>query len=148
MSSVSDVNLMLSIVRRISDAFPVQIRTKTIWSETVLHYLLGKDSRCLNPLKVIKFCRDQQVNLDILASTEGKQFSADHEFSYSQSKWFLDGPERDEILSYLRRWREATCSNKKPILSYEEPESSQSVAGKLKKSTIKTSRTQSKITRQ
>ena len=114
MIAISDPSLLLSIVTRIHEKHPGQIRTLTIWNETVLHYLLGKASLCTRPLEVLKYCRKCDVRINAKAISDDEQQTADHLNHYVDSKWF-SGDQKDEVIRYLRRWREAEFPDTMPV---------------------------------
>ena len=104
--AVEDSDLLFNIVKKIHELCPEQLKQKTTWTETVLHYLLGSASLCQTPLELIKFFRNQGVNLDVKSQSMDNFTTADHSSFYAKSKWY-NGPQRDEIISYLHRWRQS-----------------------------------------
>ena len=104
--AVEDPDLLLDLVKKIHEKCPEQIIQKTTWTETVLHYLLGSVSVCETPLELVKFFRNKGINIDVKSQSQENYTTADHVSHYQKSKWYK-GPQRDEIISYLHRWRES-----------------------------------------
>lgn len=123
MIGISDISIMLSVVKMISKKQPHQLNTLTGWKESVLHYLLGSESKCLEPLDMLKYCRTHGVMLNTNAETDFGSCTADHLLMYKASKWFA-GHQRAEVLTYLRKWRESDHPDTYPTCEKNKSEAS------------------------
>ena len=125
MIGVADCPLLLRIVRKLNSKYPELITKLTIWNETVLHYLLGKTSICEEPLEVLKFCRKCNVRINAASVSDQNSVSADHENHYKDSKWYKSD-QKDEVLRYLKRWRDAEYPETDPTFKTDKTPASTS----------------------
>ena len=81
------------------------LNVTTDCNETPLHYLLGSESRCQTPLKVLEFMKQKKVEIDIKYGSK-----ADLIKLYEKSKWYGSkkkaGPERSQVIQFLEQWWE------------------------------------------
>ena len=111
MLAVADASLLLTIVKKIYQKQPWQIKTLTRWNESVLHYLLGGGSLCLRPLEILKYCREKDVKLNVIAATD---ISADHISHYKLSNWFSND-QKDDVIMFLKKWRQEDYPGTDPV---------------------------------